>query len=163
MPIVRKNGEIATTATAPTHRALLIARSSGAMCITDTPVGSIGSVSRWASPFGPPRAGDGILDRTNGGVLPVSLINVTREAPIATVQLDRPEVRNALSGLLMDELVAALETLDDDPEIRCIVLTGDEKAFSGGADIKKSFVEATPASMLEGDLTSKWERVRKIR
>jgi len=93
----------------------------------------------------------------------VSTIKVTREAPIATVQLDRPEVRNALSDELMDEVVAALEQLDDDPEIRCIVLTGDEKAFSGGADIKKSFVEATPASMLEGDLTSKWERVRKIR
>ncbi|HEY8860635.1 MAG TPA: enoyl-CoA hydratase-related protein [Candidatus Limnocylindria bacterium] len=86
-----------------------------------------------------------------------------REAPIATVQLDRPEVLNALSEELMDELVAALETLDDEPDIRCIVLTGSEKAFAAGADIKQSFVDATPASMLEQDLTTRWERVRKIR
>ncbi|HEV2012057.1 MAG TPA: enoyl-CoA hydratase-related protein [Candidatus Limnocylindria bacterium] len=93
----------------------------------------------------------------------MSAIKVTREAPIATVQLDRPEVLNALSEELMDELVASLETLDGESEIRCIVLTGNEKAFAAGADIKKSFVDATPASMLEQDLTTRWERVRKIR
>ena len=90
-------------------------------------------------------------------------VNVSREAPIAVVQLNRPEVLNALSEELMDELVASLETLDTEAEIRCIILTGSEKAFASGADIKKSFVEATPASMLEQDLTSRWERVRKIR
>jgi enoyl-CoA hydratase len=93
----------------------------------------------------------------------VSTIKVIREAPIATVQLDRPEVLNALSEELMDELVARLEELDADPEIRCLVLTGNEKAFAAGADIKKSFVEATPASMLAQDLTTRWERVRRIR
>jgi enoyl-CoA hydratase len=93
----------------------------------------------------------------------VSTVNVIREAPIATVQLNRPEVLNALSEELMDELVAALEGLDDEPDIRCIVLTGNDKAFAAGADIKKSFVEATPASMLEQDLTTRWERVRRIR
>lgn len=93
----------------------------------------------------------------------MSSVNVIREAPIALVQLNRPEVLNALSEELMDELVAAFETLDDEPDIRCIVLTGNEKAFAAGADIKQSFVEATPASMLEQDLTSRWERVRKIR
>ena len=93
----------------------------------------------------------------------MSTIKVIREAPIASVQLDRPEVLNALSEELMDELVAALESLDNDAEIRCIVLTGNEKAFAAGADIKKSFVDATPASMLAQDLTTRWERVRKIR
>ena len=93
----------------------------------------------------------------------MSTIKVIREAPIATLQLDRPEVLNALSEELMDELVAALETLDNEAEIRCIVLTGNEKAFAAGADIKKSFVDATPASMLEHDLTTRWERVRRIR
>ena len=93
----------------------------------------------------------------------MSTIKIVREAPIATVQLDRPEVLNALSEELMDELVASLEALDGEPEIRCIVLTGNEKAFAAGADIKASFVEATPASMLEQDLTTRWERVRRIR
>jgi enoyl-CoA hydratase len=86
-----------------------------------------------------------------------------REAPIAIVQLDRPEVLNALSEEVMDELVASLETLDDEPDIRCLVLTGSDKAFAAGADIKQSFVDATPASMLEQDLTTRWERVRRIR
>ena len=93
----------------------------------------------------------------------MNTVKIMREAPIAVVQLDRPEVLNALSEELMDELVASLETLDDEPDIRCIVLTGSDKAFAAGADIKQSFVDATPASMLEQDLTTRWERVRKIR
>ncbi|HVR89323.1 MAG TPA: enoyl-CoA hydratase-related protein [Candidatus Limnocylindria bacterium] len=93
----------------------------------------------------------------------MSVVKVTREAPIAIVQLDRPEVLNALSEELMGELVAALEALDADPKIRCLVLTGSEKAFAAGADIKASFVDATPVSMLEQDLTARWERIRKIR
>ena len=93
----------------------------------------------------------------------MSTVKIDREAPIATVQLDRPEVLNALSEELMDELVASLEILDGEPGIRCIVLTGSEKAFAAGADIKASFVEATPASMLDQDLTTRWERVRRIR
>jgi enoyl-CoA hydratase len=93
----------------------------------------------------------------------VNTVKVMRDAPIAVVQLDRPEVLNALSEELMDELVASLETLDEEPDIRCIVLTGSDKAFAAGADIKQSFIDATPASMLEQDLTTRWERVGKIR
>jgi len=93
----------------------------------------------------------------------VNTVKVMREAPIAIVQLDRPEVLNALSEEVMDELVKSLETLDDEPDIRCLVLTGSDKAFAAGADIKQSFVDATPASMLEQDLTTRWERVRRIR
>ena len=48
---------------------------------------------------------------------------VTREPPIAGVQLNRPDVLNALNEEVLGELVTALATLDDDPEIRCIVLT----------------------------------------
>ena len=87
----------------------------------------------------------------------------TREAPIATVQINRPEVRNALNDEVMDELVTELTALDDDDAIRCIVLTGDERAFAAGADIKETFVTASPVSMLKQDLTSKWEAIRRIR
>ena len=93
----------------------------------------------------------------------MALIKVLREEPIATVQLDRPEALNALSEPLMDELVAALEALDADPAIRCLVLTGSERAFAAGADIKSNFVEATAVSMLQQDLTTRWERIRRIR
>jgi enoyl-CoA hydratase len=87
----------------------------------------------------------------------------TREVPIATVQINRPDVRNALNDEVMDELVNQLTALDDDDAIRCIVLTGDERAFASGADIKESFVTATPVSMLKQDLTSRWEAIRRIR
>jgi enoyl-CoA hydratase len=88
---------------------------------------------------------------------------VTREEPIAIVQLNRPEVLNALNEELLGELVAALTELDDDEAIRCIVLTGGERAFAAGADIKENFVTATPVTMLKQDLTTKWEAIRRIR
>jgi len=90
-------------------------------------------------------------------------ILVQREGSIAIVQLNRPDVLNALNEELMGELLEALRTLDDDDAVRCIVLTGNEKAFAAGADIKETFVTATPVTMLAQDLTTKWEGIRKIR
>jgi enoyl-CoA hydratase len=87
----------------------------------------------------------------------------TREEPIATVQINRPDVLNALNEEVLDGLVKELTALDDDDAIRCIVLTGNERAFAAGADIKEAFVTATPISMLRQDLTSKWEAIRRIR
>ncbi len=87
----------------------------------------------------------------------------TREEPIATVQINRPDVLNALNEEVLDELVKELTALDDDDAIRCIVLTGSEKAFAAGADIKENFVTATPVSMLKQDLTTRWETIRRIR
>jgi enoyl-CoA hydratase len=87
----------------------------------------------------------------------------TREEPIATVQINRPDVLNALNEEVLDELVKELTALDDDDAIRCIVLTGNEKAFAAGADIKENFVTATPVSMLKQDLTTRWEAIRRIR
>ena len=94
--------------------------------------------------------------------MPETLI-VTREAPIAIVQLNRPQVLNALNEEMLTELGAAMRELDDDPAIRCIVLTGNEKAFAAGADIKEAFVGVTPISMLAQDLTAKWEVIRKTK
>jgi enoyl-CoA hydratase len=93
----------------------------------------------------------------------MATILVTREEPVAVVQLNRPEVLNAISEELMGELVEALEQLDADDGVRCIVLTGNEKAFAAGADIKTNFIEATPISMLKQDLTGRWERIRRIK
>jgi enoyl-CoA hydratase len=88
---------------------------------------------------------------------------VTREEPIAVVQLNRPDVLNALNEELLDELATTLASLDADDAIRCIVLTGNERAFAAGADIKETFVTATPVTMLAQDLTAKWEAIRRIR
>ena len=73
---------------------------------------------------------------------------VLREDPIAIVQLNRPKVLNALNRALMQELVEALQQLDQDDKIRCLILTGDEKAFAAGADIRE-MVEAGPIEMLQ--------------
>jgi enoyl-CoA hydratase len=87
----------------------------------------------------------------------------TKEPPIATVQINRPDVLNALNEEVLDELVRTLTALDDDDAIRCIVLTGNERAFAAGADIKENFVTATPITMLKQDLTTRWEAIRRIR
>lgn len=87
---------------------------------------------------------------------------VEREPPIAVVRINRPSVLNALNQEVLDELCAALESLDADEAVRAIVLTGDEKAFAAGADIT-GFKGATPVTMLAQDLTTRWERVRRIK
>jgi enoyl-CoA hydratase/carnithine racemase len=87
---------------------------------------------------------------------------IEREEPIAVVRLNRPEQRNALSNQLMNELVRALENLDEDETIRCIVLTGDEKAFAAGADIKE-LSDATHFELYFGGRIDRWDAIRKIR
>jgi 3-hydroxypropionyl-coenzyme A dehydratase len=58
------------------------------------------------------------------------------DSGVATVALDQPETRNALSDELLDELIAALETARDDPAVRCVVLTSThERIFSAGANL----------------------------
>ncbi|MBZ4022050.1 enoyl-CoA hydratase [Rhodobacter sp. TJ_12] len=67
------------------------------------------------------------------------------EDSVALIRLNRPEALNALNSALLGELADALKQLDANDKVRCIVLTGSEKAFAAGADIKemseKSFVE----------------------
>jgi enoyl-CoA hydratase len=87
---------------------------------------------------------------------------VEREERIAVVRLNRPEQLNALSNQLMNELVGALENLDEDETIRCIVLTGNEKAFAAGADIKE-LSDATHLELYFGGRIDKWDAIRKIR
>jgi enoyl-CoA hydratase len=88
-------------------------------------------------------------------------IVVDREGPVGLVTLNRPKVLNALNQATMDELVDALEGLDRDEAIRCVVLTGNERAFAAGADVTE-MAEATPADMLAGYRFLQWERIRKI-
>jgi enoyl-CoA hydratase/carnithine racemase len=58
------------------------------------------------------------------------------EQHVGLVQLNRPEARNALSPEMRAEIVEALERLDADPEVRCIVLAGKDEFFAAGADIR---------------------------
>jgi enoyl-CoA hydratase len=87
---------------------------------------------------------------------------ITREGHVALVRINRPHVRNALNQALLADLVATLEALDADPDVRAIVLTGDERAFAAGADITE-MAEATAAEMYLRPQQARWDRLRKIR
>lgn len=85
-----------------------------------------------------------------------------RDGAVTTVELNRPQALNALNLELMEELVATLEALDRDDAVRAIVLTGNDKAFAAGADIKE-MADATAVDMLYRDQFAKWDRIRKIK
>ena len=89
-------------------------------------------------------------------------IILTKQEKYAIVQFNRPEVLNALNMRLMEELVDALEILDKDPDVHCIILTGNEKAFAAGADIKE-MADATAVEMVTRDQFARWDRIRKIK
>jgi enoyl-CoA hydratase len=90
-------------------------------------------------------------------------ILVEKTGAVAVIRLNRPKAMNALNGQLMAELALALAELEADEGVRCLVLTGNDKAFAAGADIKemkdRSFMD-----VYKGDfITSTWEQVTKIR
>jgi enoyl-CoA hydratase len=87
---------------------------------------------------------------------------MSREGPVALVKINRPRVRNALNQALLADLVATLETLDLDPDVRVIVLTGDERAFAAGADITE-MADVTAVEMYLRPQLARWDRLRKIR
>ncbi len=82
---------------------------------------------------------------------------------VALVTLDRPEVLNALDYQTIGELVDALETLDGDESVRCIVITGaGDRAFAAGADIRE-MADATPVTLTVANNFARWERLRRVR
>lgn len=89
-------------------------------------------------------------------------IKVERRDRVGLITLHRPEALNALNLQVMHEVVAAAEEFDRDAEIGCLVLTGSEKAFAAGADVKEmqnlEFVDA-----YREDLFAEWERLTRVR
>jgi enoyl-CoA hydratase len=81
---------------------------------------------------------------------------------VGLIRLNRPQALNALSAALMADLDAALEAFEADPLIGAIVLTGSEKAFAAGADIKE-MQDKTFAEAFLDDFISKWERLTRVR
>jgi enoyl-CoA hydratase len=80
---------------------------------------------------------------------------------VGIVQFNRPKALNALNRELMAETIAALEQYDSDPAIGAMVITGNERAFAAGADIKE-MATATPAQMLDNPFIDYWDRLRRI-
>lgn len=75
-------------------------------------------------------------------------IVLTLEDHVGLIQLNRPEVLNALNDKLLGELSDALKSFIQDDEVRCIIITGSEKSFSAGADLKE-MVSREPRDILD--------------
>lgn len=90
-------------------------------------------------------------------------IETRAEGRVQVITLARPQALNALNAQLISELSDALRKADADPNIGAIVLTGSEKAFAAGADIKemaeKTFIDA----FLSDFISSSWEEARHVR
>ncbi|KKX30714.1 enoyl-CoA hydratase [Rhizobium sp. LC145] len=81
---------------------------------------------------------------------------------VGLVTLNRPKALNAINRQLGEELLQAVETFDRNPQIGCIVITGSEKAFAAGADIKE-MQEHNSVDMYVNDWFSDWNRLTLVR
>ncbi len=81
---------------------------------------------------------------------------------VALVRLNSPETRNALSVAMRERLIEALERLDADPEIRCIVIAGSDQVFAAGADIK-AMAARDPSEPPDPEAAAFWPRLAAIR
>ncbi|MEH3141391.1 MAG: enoyl-CoA hydratase [Mycobacterium kyogaense] len=89
-------------------------------------------------------------------------ILVTREGRVATITLNRPKALNALNSQVMSDVTSAAAELDADPGIGAIVLTGNEKAFAAGADIKE-MANLSFAEVFSSDFFAAWGRFAATR
>ena len=85
-----------------------------------------------------------------------------RRGRVALVQLNRPKALNALNSQLMDEVTRLLTELDTDPGVGAIVLTGSDRAFAAGADIKEMQTK-TFAEVFTGNLFAPWDSLSRLR
>lgn len=81
---------------------------------------------------------------------------------VGLVRLNRPQALNALNSHLMREMGESLTAFDADPAIGAMVITGNEKAFAAGADIKE-MADATAVDMLTRDHIGPWDAITRIR
>ena len=95
--------------------------------------------------------------------MPYENILVETHGHVGLIKLNRPKALNALSDALVTELAAAVDTFEADDEIGCIVLTGSERAFAAGADIKEMANHTYMDVYLSDFITKKWGRVATAR
>lgn len=89
-------------------------------------------------------------------------IIVTREGRVALITLNRPKALNALNWQVMEDVTGAARLLDEDDGIGCIVMTGSEKAFAAGADIRE-MSDKTYSEMTGSDFFAGWEALTRVR
>ena len=89
-------------------------------------------------------------------------IIVERRGRVGIVRLNRPQALNALNATLRNELLGAVEAFDADADVGCILLTGSEKAFAAGADIKE-MADQSYIDIFRADYTADYERLARVR
>lgn len=89
-------------------------------------------------------------------------ILVEQHDAVTLVRLNRPQALNALNSAVLADLIAAFEAYDADPSQRCLVITGSEKAFAAGADIKEMSQQSF-AQMYGGNFFAGYDRVTATR
>ncbi len=89
-------------------------------------------------------------------------ILVEQQGAVTLVTLNRPQALNALNSGVLRDLIAAFAAYDADPGQRCLVLTGSEKAFAAGADIKEMQAQGF-AAMYSSNFFAGWEQVTRTR
>ncbi|EKV26862.1 Enoyl-CoA hydratase [Caenispirillum salinarum AK4] len=95
--------------------------------------------------------------------MPYENILVETRGRVGLITLNRPKALNALCVALIDELGKALDAFEADDEIGAIVLTGSEKAFAAGADIKEMAGKSYMDAYLQDFITKGWQRVSTVR
>jgi len=90
-------------------------------------------------------------------------IIVETRGKVGVVTLNRPQALNALSPSLMRELACALDAFEADDNIGCMVVTGSDKAFAAGADIKAMKEKSYMDVFKEDFITAEWERLSRCR
>src|SRR5438067_2399124 len=87
---------------------------------------------------------------------------VEKHGRVGLIRVNRPQALNALNATLKDELLAAAETFDAEPETGCMIITGSEKAFAAGADIKE-MAGQSHIDVFRSDFPGDWERLTRLR
>jgi enoyl-CoA hydratase len=90
-----------------------------------------------------------------------NIISETRDA-VGIITLNRPKALNALNAQLIDELNQALSGFQEDAAIGCVIITGSEKAFAAGADIRE-MKDKNFTDVYLGNFLSAWDRVSEFR
>ncbi len=90
-------------------------------------------------------------------------IIVEKHDRVGVVTLNRPQALNALCAALIDELEQALDDLEADDSVGCILVTGSDRAFAAGADLKEMAAKSYQDVLREDFITTGWERLAKVR
>jgi enoyl-CoA hydratase len=90
-------------------------------------------------------------------------ILVDRKGAVGIITLNRPQALNALSAGLIKDLGAALDAFEEDDAIGAVIITGSEKAFAAGADIKEMAGKTYMDAYLKNFVTDGWERITTCR